>query len=133
MLEQTYIPSTFNKIVGVTLDLKDMKTMATVLQELGLSYTETTEVIKGMSKGLRQTKGLWRDGHKSKLIKIACALITFPEPTPISESVGAAVLALGLIQNRIKKSRLHVEDVYRTFQDINKNLLTIRQESFSNL
>jgi hypothetical protein len=110
-----------------------MKTMATVLQELGLSYTETMEVMKGISKDLRHTKGLWRDGHKSKLIKLACALITFPEPTPISETVGAAVLAFGLIQNRIKKSRLHIEDVYRTFQDINKNVLTIREESLGNL
>lgn len=105
-----------------------MKTMAAVLQELGLSYTETLEVMSGVSKDLRHTKKLWRDGHKSKLVKLAFALITFPEPTPISESLGATVLALGLVQNRIKKSSLHMEDVCRTFQDMNKNLLKIRQE-----
>jgi len=94
---------------------------------LGLTYAETLEVINGIAKDVNKTKKLWRDGYKSKLIKIAMALITFPEPTPISESMGAAVLALGLIQNRIKKSNLHIEDVYRTFQDMNKNLLKIRQ------
>ena len=110
------------------MEPRELKTMAVMLQELGLSYTETLEVMKGISKDLRHTKGLWRDGHKSKLIKLAFALITFPEPTPISESIGAVVLALGLVQNRIKKSTLHLEDVYKTFQDVNKNILKIRQE-----
>jgi hypothetical protein len=105
-----------------------MKNIAAVLQELGLSYRETCEVMKGVSKDLRHVKGLCWDGHKSKLIKLALALITFPEPTPISESVGAAILAVGLVQKRIKKSALHIDDVYQTFQEINKNMLKIRQE-----
>jgi hypothetical protein len=41
--------------------------------------------------------------------------------------VGAAVLVAGLVQNRIKKSTLHVEDVYKTFQDVNNDILKIRQ------
>jgi hypothetical protein len=56
------------------------------------------------------------------------ALIAFPEPNPISESIGAAVLAVGLIQTRIKKSSLHIEDIYRTLQDTNKDLRLIRQK-----
>ena len=101
--------------------------MAAVLQELGLSYTETLEVVSEMAKDVNNAKKLWRDGYKSKLIKIAITLITFPEPTPISETMGAVVLTAGLIQNRIKKSTLHVEDVYKTFQDVNDNILKIRQ------
>ena len=101
--------------------------MAVVLQELGLSYTETVEIIHEMSKDANMTKKLWRDGQKSKLIKIAVTLITLPEPTPISETVGAAVLVAGLVQKRIKKSTLHVEDVYKTFQDVNNDILKIRQ------
>ena len=115
--------------MGFTLKPRELKMMAAVLQELGLSYKETLEVIKGVSKDLNHTKGLWWDNRRSKLVKLACALITFPEPTPISESIGAAVLAVGLIQKRIKKSALHVEDVYRTYKEINKNLLRIRQET----
>ena len=104
-----------------------MKRMAAVLQELGLSYTETLEVVSEMAKDVNNAKKLWIDGYKSKLIKIAITLITFPEPTPISETMGAVVLTAGLIQNRIKKSTLHVEDVYKTFQDVNDNILKIRQ------
>ena len=114
--------------MGFTLEPRELKTVVTMLRELGLSYTETIEVMKGVSKDLRHTKGLWRDGNKSKLIKLALALITFPEPTPLSESIGAALLAFGLLQNRIKKSNLYLEDVYRTFRDMNKNLRLIRQE-----
>ena len=113
--------------MGFTVETEELKRMAAVLQELGLSYTETLEVINEMAKDVNNAKKLWRDGYKSKLIKIAITLITFPEPTPISETMGAAVLAAGLIQNRIKKSTLHIEDVYKTFQDVNDNILKIRQ------
>ena len=101
--------------------------MAVVLQELGLSYKETAEVIHEMSRDVNKVQKLWRGEQKSKLIKLAISLITFPEPTPISETVGAAVLVAGLVQNRIKKSTLHVEDVYKTFQDVNNDILKIRQ------
>jgi len=112
--------------MGFIVETKELKRMGTVLQELGLSYTETLEAINEMAKDANNAKKLWRGEQKSKLIKIALTLITFPEPTPISETVGAAVLVAGLVQNRIKKSTLHVEDVYKTFQDVNNDILKIR-------
>jgi hypothetical protein len=113
--------------MGFAVETEELKRMAAVLQELGLSYAETVEVMNEMAKDVNNAKKLWRDGYKSKLIKIAIALITFPEPTPISETMGAAVLAAGLVQNRVKKSTLHIEDVYKTFQDVNNDILKIRQ------
>jgi len=110
-----------------TLEQKELKRMAVVLQELGLSYAETVEVIHEMSKDMNNAQKLWRGEKKSKLIKIALTLITFPEPTPISETIGAAVLVAGLVQNRVKNSTLHVEDIYKTFQDVNDDILKIRQ------
>ena len=113
--------------MGFTVEKEELKRMGIVLQELGLSYTETLEVLHEMSKDANRAQKLWRGEKKSKLIKLALTLITFPEPTPISETVGAAVLVAGLIQNRIKKSTLHVEDVYKTFQDVNNDILKIRE------
>ena len=101
--------------------------MAIVLQELGLSYSETLEVMKEIAKDVNNAQKLWRGEKKSKLIKLALTLITFPEPTPISETMGAAVLVAGLVQNRIKKSTLHVEDIYKTFQEVNNDILRIRE------
>ena len=110
-----------------TVEKEELKRMVAVLKELGLSYTETLEVLHEISKDVNHAQKLWRGEKKSKLIKLALTLITFPEPTPISETVGAAVLVAGLVQNRIKKSTLHVEDVYKTFQDVNNDILKIRQ------
>lgn len=109
------------------MEKAELKRMGVVLKELGLSYTETLEVLTEMSKDANHARKLWRGEKKSKLIKLALTLITFPEPTPISETIGAAVLVAGLIQNRIKKSTLHVEDVYKKFQDVNNDILKIRE------
>lgn len=109
------------------MEQKELKKMANVLQELGLSYAETVEVIHEMSKDVNHAQKLWRGEKKSKLIKIALTLITLPEPTPVSETIGAAVLVAGLVQNRLKNSSLHVEDVFKTFQDVNDDILKIRQ------
>ena len=109
------------------MEKEEIKRMGIVLRELGLSYSETLEVLHEMSKDANHAQKLWRGEKKSKLIKLALTLITFPEPTPISETVGAAVLVAGLVQNRIKNSTLHVEDVYKTFQDVNNDILKIRQ------
>jgi hypothetical protein len=127
VLEQPYTHFNKRQKMGFTVEKKELKRMAVVLQELGLSYSETLEVIHEMSKDMNKAQKLWRGEQKSKLIKLALTLITFPEPTPISETMGAAVLVAGLVQNRIKKSTLHVEDVYKTFQDVNNDILKIRQ------
>jgi hypothetical protein len=127
LLKRTYIPLLFDIKVGFNVEPKELKRMAVVLQDLGLSYADAIEVMHEMSKDVNNTQKLWRGEKKSRLVKIAIALITCPEPTPISETIGAAVLVAGLIQNKIKKSTLYVEDIYKTFQDVNKDILKIRQ------
>jgi len=97
--------------MGSTVEKEELKRMGIVLQELGLSYKETIEVLHEMSKDMNIAQKLWRGEQKSKLIKLAISLITFPEPTPISETVGAAVLVAGLVQNRIKKSNRDFIDI----------------------
>ena len=113
--------------MGFSMETKELKRMAVILQELGLSYKETLELIHEISKDVNNAQKLWRGEKRSKLIKLALTLIMFPEPTPISETIGAAVLVAGLVQNRVKNSTLHVEDVYKMFQDMNNDILKIRQ------
>ncbi|MCW4022153.1 MAG: hypothetical protein ACOWW1_08395 [archaeon] len=109
------------------MEQKELKRMAVILRQLGLSYSETVEVIHEMSKDVNNAQKLWRGEKKSKLIKIAITLITLPEPTPVSETVGAAVLVAGLAQKKIKDSALHVEDVFTTYKDLNKDIMKIRE------
>jgi hypothetical protein len=116
--------------IGIHVKTTELRTIATALRELGLSYEDTLEVMKGVAENLHSTRSLWRDGDKSRLVKIGLALIACPEPTPISETLGVFVLSLGIIQNKRKNSTLHMEDVYKTFQDVNRSLLRTRQELF---
>lgn len=107
---------------------EELKNVAVMLRELGFSYEETLDAMKGVAKDWHLVRRLWKDGDKAKLIKAGLALIAFPEPTPISETLGACVLSLGLIESKMKRSALHVEDVYTTFHGITGNLGTIRKE-----
>ena len=44
-----------------TVEKEELKRMAVVLQELGLSYAETVEVVNEMAKDVNNAKKLWRD------------------------------------------------------------------------
>ena len=106
---------------------EELKSAVDVLRELGLSYEETLDAMSGVAKELRSVGSLWRKDGKSRFIKLGLSLIAFPEPTPISETLGAIVLAAGIIQAKRKKSTLHVEDIYDTFQGVLRDLQTIKQ------
>ena len=66
-----------------------MKAVANTLNELSGSYSDLLNAIRGTVKEVKTARKLWRDGNKSRLIKLGLTLICFPEPTPISETVGA--------------------------------------------
>lgn len=98
-----------------------------MLRELGLSYEETVDAMNGVAKEVRSVRHLWRKGDNSKLIRTGFALIVFPEPTPISETLGAIVLSVGLIQKKMGRSPLGIGDVYDTFQGVMRDLQTIKK------
>ena len=110
-----------------TAELEKLKTLRDSVKELSLSYAETLEDFKGFSECLKSTKSLWRACNKSRLVKIGLTLIAFPEPTPFSEMIGASVLSVGLIQQKIRNNSLHIEDVYKTFHNVFKNLREIQE------
>lgn len=100
----------------------ELRNMTTAIRELGASYQETLGEMNVTAKDLALVKRLWKTSGESKLIKMGLALITFPEPTPLSETIGALVLSLGLIQKKRSQSILHIDDVYNTFQDVFEGL-----------
>jgi len=54
------------------------------------------------------------------------ALIALPDPT-ITDILGSALVAAGVVQLKIKRSALHVEDVYKTFSQVMKELAASKQ------
>jgi len=109
-------------------ELRKLKIAKKSIEELNLSYTETLGNIKEFSENLSSLKSLWKTGNKSKLVKLGLSLIVFPEPTPVTEIVGATLLSAGLIQQKIRNSGLHIEDIQKTFQEVFKNLNYLRED-----
>jgi hypothetical protein len=106
---------------------EELKNVAVMLRELGLSYEETLDAMRGVARDSRFVRRLYRDGDKGILVKIGLALIAFPDPT-ISDVVGTILVSAGLIQAKIKRSTLHIEDVYQTFPKLIKELQISRRE-----
>lgn len=104
------------------MKLEDAKTAADALTELAKTGTDFSNTIKGMSREVEMTKKLWREGNKSRLIKIGVALIMFPEPTPISETIGACFVAAGAVQKGIQNRAIFIEDIKKTFQNTLKEV-----------
>jgi hypothetical protein len=105
---------------------EEAKAMVTVANELSESYIDLIHAMRETARDAKATKQLWRDGNKSKLIKLGLALIVFPEPTPISETVGSFLVAAGAVQAEIRKRRVYVDDIYKTFQNTLKEMHNIK-------
>jgi hypothetical protein len=108
------------------MNTEDLKALTQAVQELSLSSKETANAIHGFSDELRNTQRLWKQGKRPILIQVGIALIAFPDPT-VSDVLGAAFIAAGLIQLKMRNSALHMEDVYKTFPKVVKELSTIKQ------
>jgi len=104
----------------------DMKATVNALNELNESYVDLIQAMKGTIKEVKTTRRLWQDGKKSRLIKLGLALIVFPEPTPISETIGTFLVAAGAVQAGIRHRTIYVENVYKSFKDTLKEMRTIK-------
>jgi len=105
-----------------------MKTLVDAVNELSESYADLAQALNGTVREVKATKQLWRNGHRSWLIKVGLALIAFPDPT-ISDVVGSLMIAAGVVQEGVKRQALHVGDVYKTFQDVFREVRNTK-ESF---
>jgi hypothetical protein len=81
---------------------EELKNVAVMLRELGLSYEETLVAVSGVAKDSHFVGRLWREGN--------------------------ILVSAGVIQAKIKRSTLHVEDVYKTFPKLIKELQTGKRE-----
>jgi hypothetical protein len=104
----------------------EVKTIVNTMKEMNGSYGDLLQSVKGMIKEAKSTRQLWRDGNEPRLIKIGLTFIVFPEPTPISETIGTCLLAAGIVQKGIRSRAIYVEDVYKTFQHVFEDLRTTK-------
>jgi hypothetical protein len=99
------------------------------LKELSECYADMAVNMKGFSEELKDVGKLWRGENKSRLIKLGMALVVCPEPTPVSETVGACLIATGAVQQAIRKRTLFIEDVPKVYAKAIRDIITISKES----
>jgi hypothetical protein len=109
-----------------TMKTEDMKNVTKAVNELSESYSDVFSALNDTACGVAAAKKLWRAGNKSRLIKIGVALIMFPEPTSISDCVGACFVAAGAVQKGIQSRAVFLEDVTKTFKNTLKDVLAIK-------
>jgi hypothetical protein len=109
------------------MKLEEAKNATKALNELSESYIDFIGAVKGTANAAESTKKLWREGNKSRLIKIGLSLIVFPEPTPISETIGACFIAAGAVQKGIKSRAIYLEDLTKTFKNTLKDVMETSQ------
>lgn len=111
------------------MNADEIKTFNKALNELNESYADFLRSLKETIKEVKSAKKLWRNGEKPWLIKLGFALIAFPDPT-ISDVVGGLLVAVGTVQEGIRRHSLYVDDIPKTFQGILREL-KIAEESIS--
>jgi hypothetical protein len=113
------------------MDKEEAKNITELLKHYSESRNQTAYTaqgaLHGFTNGLHSTQKLWKQGNKNLLIKAGLAMIAFPDPT-ISDVAGAAMVAAGLIQLKMRNSALHIDDVYKTFPKVVKELGSIKRE-----
>jgi hypothetical protein len=107
--------------------MERLKATTKALTEMNESYIDLLRETKGTAQTVHAARQLWRAGYKSRLIKIGVAIVMIPEPTPISPTVGACLIAAGALQKAIRNRSLFVEDVNKTFQTTMKDISAIKQ------
>ena len=108
------------------MNLEQAKAANKALNEISEGYIDLIHAVKSTATSSEAAKKLWREGNDSKLIKIGVALIVFPEPTPISETIGACFVAAGAVKKGIQNRSLYLEDVTKTFKNTMKTVLEMR-------
>jgi hypothetical protein len=106
------------------LEIKDAATLIRMLNELGLSYQETVDLLSRSLSESNSAKNLCREENKgttSPLIKLGATVFLVPVPI-ISEGLGIILMSAGLFQSKVKGPSIQIEDVYETCQQITKEL-----------
>jgi len=104
------------------MKVEETKAAIKAVTEAIKDRNELASVIKDNGQVASDVKKVFREGNKSKLIKLGVALIVFPEPTPVSELVGAGFVVAGTIQKGIRNRAGFAEDIGMDFKKAIKEL-----------
>ncbi|UCE96293.1 MAG: hypothetical protein JSV51_01400 [Candidatus Bathyarchaeota archaeon] len=112
-------------------EIEELKKTVDTLRELSGDWKENLTILSdGVcgSESMRSViKSLRRKENQGNMVKIGLTLIAFPFPIVIDDVLGWSFLVAGLVQRRIKNSALYIEDIYKTFPRLLKELQIISE------
>lgn len=112
-------------------DIEELKKTVDTLRELGRDWKENMSLMNDATKGnrdmLESIKRLCRNSNQGDLIRIGLTLVAFPLPIVIDDVLGWSLVAAGLIQKKMRKSSLYLEDVDKTFPYLIRELMDKKQ------
>jgi hypothetical protein len=88
-------------------------------KELGETFTDTATIINGVNGAVEEANQLYdhgQGGAGNGMISFGIALVAFPEPTMISDVVGAGIVATGLLYNKFVSPPLYIDNIFETIQ-----------------
>jgi len=109
------------------METQKIRNAVKALNELSQSRKDLHGAVRDTSRDVAATKKLWREGNKSKLIKIGVACIMFPDPSPVGEIIGAGFITAGLVQKGIQKHSIYLEDIKKTFESTLRDVQSTKQ------
>jgi hypothetical protein len=109
------------------MDHEKTKCAIKAVNELCESGEDLRLAITGTTMQVASSKKLWREGNKSKLIKLGVACIVFPDPSPVGEIIGAGLIAAGMVQKGIQKQYLYLGDIKKTFESTLREVHSSKQ------
>lgn len=121
------IDGEFDGCRRVFVEKQKVETFASILRELGLSYQETATLVNEVTRELQSSRRLWKRNNSSALVKLGLTLIAIPDPFIVTDVTGAALVAASMIRTKVKNSGLHVEDVYKMFPKLLRELDVLKQ------
>ena len=89
-------------------------------KELGETYSETTGLITEMVECTRMVNDLYDHGQGGlgkSLISFGIALVVFPEPFMVSDVAGGAIVAAGMMYNKVVTPSLYIDDIYKSIEE----------------
>jgi len=108
--------------VGCILKVKDAEAAVKALTEANKEKEQLIGTLEDNHRVASNTKKVFREGNKSKLIQLGVALIAIPEPTPVTPIVGSSLVAAGAVQKGIRSRAAFAEDIGRDLKKALKDL-----------
>jgi len=88
--------------------------------ELGETYTESAELLSGMSGAMNEVNQLYDHGYGgagNSLIKFGIALIMIPEPFMVSDVIGGGIVAAGYLYKWLVPPPMYIDNIFDTIQE----------------